>query len=402
MEWCGGVQRVLVGIECLLLTPFHPRSHLYSESDVYENRCPNRIRFLPIHPMKRKPNAKEWEWLDPWEEAARKRQVVHDYCADVAAEVLRQDGIVVIDPGIELSAAHTAFLDYLATMPENSLDWTPGSGSVEARRYTAGGFGALGTASSFHAPFVRALRQQLHEAFRPIAQRLDSTANLESLIDRLLFRPAGDAPTGESVHRDQAAGLNPADVCFGGVLNLNLHTTQYLSVQKGTHFWSSAADGQNFTACTPAAVKEFKQRREDVAVPPGHFAIMVENLRHEVRSKKCRTDILRLFHGFRITHATTPLYPDNDAVLETQGIPQYKGGALPRMIPKLYKVNWLSKWREFSLRFVPGVLHTHVVAKDGRAYPDMVKEYCPSLEILGTMYPPYTKAEKAILRPLPC
>ena len=341
----------------------------------------------------------EREWDDPWDERAAKRRLVQDYRVVSTAEVLRKDGIVVFDPAIDLQQEHSAFLDYLATMPEVLPEWSP-SGDVFGRRVAGGAFGAFAHSSSFHVPFVRRLRTQLHTAFRPVAALLEPGRQLESLVDRLLYRPTGDAPAGEQVHRDHAKGLAPRDICFGGVLNLNLHESQYLSVQKGTHLWRSLANGQNYTPESKEAVTEFKREREDVEIPPGCFAVMDETLRHEVRGKKCKVDLLRLFHGFRITDETGPLYPENDRGLASQGILQYKGGALPRMVPRLYAVNWLDKWRDYSARFVPGMLHTHTQG-DGSQHPGMVKHYCPSLEFLGAMYPPYSDAEVAILRPAP-
>jgi hypothetical protein len=324
------------------------------------------------------------------------------YDAKISAAHLQKHSYVVLNflSTEELSAAHTEFLAFVAAQPER----TPGSTGLDI----AGGFGCFGTASSFHNPLVRRLRLRLHAFLHDLLQALAPGRKFESVIDRLMYRQAGVRPSPESVHRDQSKGLLPEDLCFGGALNLNLTETQHFSLQPGTHLAagaSSAPAGTGFTREKQAAVKaEFNRRKQSVAFGPGQFMLFYENVLHEVRNAKLPFDVMRLFHGIRVTDAASSLYPDNAQLCaEEQGVVRYKGGELPRMVPKLWLVNWLSKWVAFSgdNRWLPGMLYDHTVKSSGAVLQGVVRPIAPSLRALGRMYPDYTAQELAILKPQP-
>jgi hypothetical protein len=98
-----------------------------------------------------------------------------------------------------------------------------------------GGFGALGTASSYHFPIIRKLRGEL---LRSAGAQLFShqRLNVEVLPDRLCLRLNGQKPGAEMWHRDITEFLpeNVADSVRGGWLNLSPFT-QYFSCVVNTH-----------------------------------------------------------------------------------------------------------------------------------------------------------------------
>ena len=61
-------------------------------------------------------------------------------------------------------------------------------------------------------------------------------------------------------------------------------------------------------------------------MPPGHLVIFYEHLAHEVTSVPVKKMDLRLFIGWRLTDATTPLISDISKRMDEQGIIRIKSG----------------------------------------------------------------------------
>lgn len=317
-----------------------------------------------------------------------------------AARYLRDHGYVMLDvlPPDELVAYNRRVLEYLDTLPER----VPGSDGLSV----SGGFACYGVASSFHNPVVRELRLRLDAVVRPVLRSLcGGERNIQSVVDRVMDRARGLCAGTESVHRDEAKGALKDDWIFGGALNLNLEGQQAFSLQPDTHIFGANVAGGNFTVETDRDIKrEFKARRQLVEFGPGQMILLFENIRHEVRGNKATCRQLRLFHGFRVTDSFEALYPENVARMATQDILVYKGGELPRMIPKLYpNLHW-GPWQTFSgkNKWHPLLLNDHTVGSGvhkGKRLSNVVRPFAPSLRELGAMYEPYSPEELALFVP---
>lgn len=124
-----------------------------------------------------------------------------------------------------------------------------------------------------------------------------------------------------SWHRDESPFPPAADEIFGGWVNLG-ENENYFTYAKGTHTEPRGTGG--FAKITNPAPYDAKRVR--VTVPPGHMVIFYEHVAHEVTSVPVQKVDLRLFIGWRLTHATTPLIADINKRLDEQGIVRIKSG----------------------------------------------------------------------------
>ena len=283
----------------------------------------------------------------------------------------------------------------------------PGAKECELRSMQAGGFGALGLASSFHCPFVRHVRACVHGVAKAaiVGQYREHGVGIPSRfeqdIDRLGVRSAGQKPTAESWHRDESAGAVPGDLVFGGWVNLSSHVESFSCVP-GTQ-----RPGQNrgFAVIKdPAEKAAAKAARVLVDVPPGHLIMFLESLVHEVNAKAHDTDMLRLFMGWRLTNETRAMNQDELlGALETQNVIRIKSGQVPELYPKLWQVNFPDKFAWHVPKFIPAMQRQVVVQsgkRQGHAYTALVPT-SHSLQELGAMYPEYSSGEIQMLLPQP-
>lgn len=328
------------------------------------------------------------------------------------AATLLRDGVVVVPMD---SAKHhslrVGFLAYLHSVPEH----LPGTmemlftrvGPPNERRPVAGTFGAFGVASAMHDPVFRENRAYQQALVAPVLARLhaasDLPLHLQVIPDRAVFRPSGDKCTGESVHRDLSAELRPGDCCYGSWCNLNEDGDQFFSCMLGTVV--DVVSGQTgFTAVIDRDVKrDFKAHKTLVRCPPGHVILFRESILHEVQSTAAKTDVFRIFTGFNVSQHGAMLYPENIARCATQDQLRYKGGDLPRLVPRLWLVNWPDKWKVFSQQFIrhSALIYDHTVQSSGVVYKDVCRPVGPSLATLDLKYREYSDAELAVLQPQP-
>lgn len=316
------------------------------------------------------------------------------------AQALLTNGYVVIPTSFaDPTARKQAQADFLQTL-KGFPEFLPGT-----IYYVLGGFAALGNAASFHNPFVRNLRQKMHtELYTAVFQELLEdqypTHNLEQLIDRMLYRPAGVAPTAESFHRDDSGG-SPGDLSVGGWLNFNdqPHT---LSCVPCTHSLDPAAiSAAGFHKIPKAHQADMKARRLLVEIPAGHAVLFVDNLVHEVLARKCKFDLLRVFLGFRLTRDTKPLTQGLHELLMTQAVVPLKSGQVPPVYAALHLVNWFDKIQAFSTNVRTELLTDFTYKSGPRAGHTfrVAPRWMPSLEevsrLTGTdaKYIPYTPQE---------
>ncbi len=286
----------------------------------------------------------------------------------------------------------------------NDPDWKP----------VLGGFAALGTPTSFHHPWIRAMREKvlahaIDEDVLPYANR-----NLEKPFDRVTFRRKGQKPTEESVHRDEAKTAQLGDDVFGGWLNLDDEDQIFTAVPR-THF-EQGLENKGFATLKKNTYEfeAYSAELQRIAIPPGHLLIFYERLVHSVTSSTARRDMRRIHCGFRLTFHDSPLFEDTSQWISQQAAPRIKSGQWPPLYPSNY-TNFSRLWQpltDWSMKtFVPELLYTHVVTSNnpqfnGRTYVRVGERHdgrpsgvCRSLEFLGKKWPDYSVEEKAVLKP---
>lgn len=325
------------------------------------------------------------------------------------AAQLEELGYCVIPSGLsvaEVTEKRRQFRADISRCPE----FTP-----EAEDFVMGGFSALGNAGSFHNQTVRYLRIFCRKAVVPVLTELarkrpnHEGLHIEQIIDRALMRPAGQTPSAESWHRDEAPAALPDDEIFGGGLNLD-NTDQHFVVVPRTHREASGHSG--FAPIKDVDEKSrYKDAQISVPVPPGHIFIFYENLVHCVNPVKKDHDMHRLFLGWRLTRATTPLIENIDALLDEQAVIPLKSGQIPPMHAALHWTNWRGKMEDFSRKNIKAECLIHRTVDSGgdigKSYR-VVKRHMPSLRALADAHPaefktyqPYTPAEKNLYKPRP-
>ncbi len=280
------------------------------------------------------------------------------------------------------------FLETLYSLPEyqrlhNDPTKTPNGKKLI---YTAGGFGALGTPSSFHNDLVRELRMKAYEKMLPIFQELLRHLNipqhkLQVLFDRMMFRLAGQSPMAEAWHRDvmKTEQIEEQDIIFGGWLNFDPNHDQQFNYIPSSHLNQRVYGLKDGFACIydylksikpPLAPQDIKDamnnltsKKATLTIPPGYLVIFPQYILHEVVAVAQTYDMIRLFMGWRLTTSNRSIYleaeqdeeyntdnqhgrkrkaPKNeqlidilDQILDKGQVPQLPGG----MIPPMYSAN---------------------------------------------------------------
>ena len=302
--------------------------------------------------------------------------------ANTYAQKLLTHGQVVVptsftDPAM-LKQAQAEFINTLKGFPEFT------AAAAENNSFVLGAFSALGNAGSFHNHFVRQLRQTMHTelynaVFKELLEDYYPDHNLEQLIDRMMHRPAGRVVSGESLHRDESGG-SAGDLTLGGWLNLN-DEPQEFHCDGGRHILVPTETP--VCACFKKVPKiQQTGHLEAVEIPAGHAILFVDNIMHEVVSKKYNHDLYRLFLGFRLTRDTKPLIPGLRELLKAQAVVPLKSAQVPPMYSKLHLVNWLPKVQAFSASVRPELLtdFTYKTGKRAGKTFRVAPRFMPSLE----------------------
>ena len=266
------------------------------------------------------------------------------------SERLQRDGVAVVPCPVWFEER---VLPHMSQWVDRTLQGMPEYRNAQAAR-VAGGFAALGNPSSFHNPLVRRLREWAHATLVPLwSAFLAGDASLaghklEQVIDRMLCRERGQAPSAESWHRDEAELALDTDVVFGGWWNLDT-TEQYFSCVPGSHTGVSGHRG--FHKLSPEERKAAAAQAHLITIPPGALLVFNELILHQIVGRPAKQRMHRLFLGWRLTESNEPLYPDLLQRLQTQAIMPLKSGQLPPMYPKLYWTNHRHKLAAFSAGF---------------------------------------------------
>lgn len=278
----------------------------------------------------------------------------------------------------------------------------------QTNRYCIGGTSFLGNPSVFHNLLSRELRELLtfvvvQEVLRDYKQQyLSPEYKLETLMERILCRPAGDVATKESWHRDMSPAGKPTDLIIGGWLNLD-HQSQHLSCIPGSHFPEKDPQGRGFHKLDPAKTKEYNANKFLVEVKPGQILLMIQEIIHEVLTNAAaRRDFtsLRQFLGFRLTTSDEPLNGSKylrDAI-QRQSVMRIKSDQYPALYPAAANMWPLQRERKF--------IFLEEMVCGNQAYIDSKKRNFVSLQEMEEKsngeirrYPQYEEHEVELLQP---
>lgn len=305
------------------------------------------------------------------------------YTPSLELQHLQREGYLVI-PCIsmeELPSVGNEFRTTLAAMPEFKhgkamLNFGSGQPHSSFRGkpvpFVGGGFSALGNPSSFHNMFVRNIRQRAHACvlkavFGEMLQQ-DPELKFEQVIDRMMFRRAGQSASAESWHRDESKHAKQGDNIFGGWINLDTFDQKFSGVPR-SHTEVGLLN-RGFATIPKSRHADLKRRKQSITIPPGHIFIFYERMVHEVVGKKLRVDQHRLFLGWRTTYQTAPLTPKLEEILDRQAVVPIKSGQIPPMYPALYWTNWrdriLMPWSDEFI--ADSMKEERVLKKNGQKY----------------------------------
>lgn len=320
-----------------------------------------------------------------------------------SVQSLRDHGVAVL-PCISsgLVELRTQFLHVLRTLPELRDD------VAEPGRVPAfGGFGALGLPSSFHHPFIRALRRTAYEAAAPFFEAFLEELpglKLEQLIDRVQLRQPGTSPTAEAFHRDLSVygpGCSAADGdhFFGGWINLDTVPQQFSCVL-GSHVPGQNSSAHGFSMVTSKEEKEaYKAARTAVQIPPGHMIVFYSNIVHEVVARKSKDVSARMYCCWRLTPGSTPMYDDFLERMTRQDVIPLPSRQEPPMHAKLHWTNWREELEQWSTQMIKDELLVTREVASGKRKGETVRVVPLVLKNSGQHYPAYTQDELSTHRP---
>ena len=283
--------------------------------------------------------------------------------------------------------------------------------------YVLGGFAAYGNPSSFHCPFVKILRKATFEKvfkskiFQKYLEQVRPTTfseyKIEVLFDRMLHRFPGQKPSTETAHRDVTPSKylkeSDDDLLFGGWLNLTSHE-QFFIGKPGSHLgirntFEVSQAHKGFSTLDPNSdeYRNYQETKKRFTVPPGHLIIFPQHLIHEVVSQKSDHEQFRLFFGWRLTKAVTPLFSDKESVIDNLGVPLEPSGQMPPM----YSANHGSAFKNKPFNWVGvGGPNGSLIDWWDQTVKVPFKRHLGSLKSYGLEYPGYTKEEKDFMMTL--
>lgn len=296
-----------------------------------------------------------------------------------------RDGIVVGElPEKDAAKCRKLMREYLGNIPEKKVQRAPGN----AGDYGAGSFGAINYSSAYHNPAATKTDATIMRVVGPTVQAVAREMGLEyyeMVPDRMLYRTKKQPR--ESFHTDNTAGAESKnEVFFVVIVNLNETRDREFVCVPGTHSMSTRLKGGDFTPETDQA--EWKAREVTYKIPPGGYALVVENIVHRIAGGKNQVTMGK-FCAFRISNSPRQWCPENDARMESQAALAHKGGQIAPMVPKLWVTNWPDKCEALAATLRPEMNTTHTYksgVKKGRTIT-MPKREPPSLQDLGRMYP---------------
>lgn len=324
------------------------------------------------------------------------------------SDQLYEDGVVVISSAFllqNLDKYRNEFDSTIQQFPEFKIH--PGLNDIvkdTVLRYGIGGTSFIGNPSVFHAPFFRKMREivmyiAIEQVFRDYKKTyLDSSFNIEQIIDRIMIRPPKDVATAEAWHRDESpkSDVIHGDLTFGGWINYDTES-QYFSCVKGSHKHLDLSKRDNkkgFHKVNKEDIPTYKANKSLIEIPPASIIIFIEDLVHEIfntkKSIKQYTSIKQFF-GWRLTkHVNQSIHGDQlRTMLHDQSVIPLKSGQIPPIYPKTCIMYTLQ--RERKDKFIEAAL----------IRPDIVNIKTRSLkslkEIGVSLYEDYNEREIRML-----
>jgi len=144
--------------------------------------------------------------------------------------------------------------------------------------------------------------------------------------------------------------------------------------------------------------REYQESKQKFSVPPGHLIIFPQYLIHEVLSQKSEHEQFRLFFGWRLTKAVTPLFPDKETVIDDLGVPKEPSGQTPPMFSCNHQSVFKNK--EFSWKGDGAPTGTLPQWWAQTLRVQEIKRHLGSLKSYGIEYPGYTPEEKDLMMTL--
>jgi hypothetical protein len=188
------------------------------------------------------------------------------------------------------------------------------------------------------------------------------------------------------------------DMIFGGWLNLG-KDDQFFVRKPGSHF-GIRNKGEGFAKLDPnsAEYQDYQETKKTFVVPAGHLIIFPQHLIHEVLAEKSNHEQFRLFFGWRLTKAVTPLFPNKEEVIDTLGVPFEPSGQMPPM----YSANHGSAFKNkpFNWVGVDNGLRGSLLDWWDQTLKVPMKRHLDSLKSYGLEYPGYTPEEKKFMMSL--
>jgi hypothetical protein len=294
-----------------------------------------------------------------------------------------------------------------------------------AALHVLGGFGAFGNPGSFHALSVRRLRILAHTPARSVLRCLaEMLANdnasgntpwsFEQIPDRTMLRMKGKSPTAEAWHRDESPNAHADDIVLGGWINLNTDKDQAFSGVLGTHILASPSR-KGFSSIPRKDRAAFKALATKTLIPPGHMLIFVQNMVHEVLSRKEKSDTLRLFTAFRLTPRALgrgeTLIPSMPRVLRDMEPVPMKSSQMPPMWASMHWNLHRSLIASFTAANIEPGLHITMTVRSGPTagtefvivprFLKSIPEVCIATgkDMDHTLYPDYSDTEIALYQP---
>ena len=240
-----------------------------------------------------------------------------------------------------------------------------------------GGFGALGTPSSFHAPPIRALNQLMHDVLMPFFMARNPNKYITSMFNRFCIRYPGTSTGNEAPHRDS----DPEDgFYYGGWLNTG-DQPQKFTCMLGSHHYT--AGGAGFHKLAGAELDEYQRHRSTIIIQPGQI-IVFKSLKHEIHNTKCVAITSKIWHSFFVSATEDSLLYDPQEIARQLSVPLLPSKQDSPMYALLHYVNWRDRLREFSANIRDDLIDP----KTG-----LVVRFLSTVKNAGVGLPPYTEAE---------
>ncbi len=228
---------------------------------------------------------------------------------------------------------------------------------------------------------------------------------MEVCPERILCRPAGDKPTGESWHRDLSPMCKEGDYILGGWINLDAEP-QYFSCIPSTyqvhgHEEGNMRAGSGFFKLDQADGPVYDKMKEVIEIPPGGMLLFFQDTIHEVlaNAKSMRKfTSMRHFYGFRMTRHTEPLRGKEylRRCMEDQSVIRIKSDQIPPIYPGMALC--FPKQTAKKDAWIESMTWGHeTVTKEGRTFKSLKQIG----ELLGRyiLYPAYQEEEVELLFP---